>query len=608
MQDSAEKSYPRVELDPTISDLNSEMSSMDRMTAFSRENIRTLIRGIGQRQVRLVSGLVLFTYLISHFLNHALGNISMDALADGVYYHSLFWQFLPIAIVLYTAMLLHGGLGIWALYQRRQFSWKAAEPLQLALGLSIPVLVVMHVVGARLGQTLFGLEKLYPQELYAFYIGRPYLIWQMFAVMIIAWVHGCIGLHFWLRMKAFYARAAPYLLAAAVLIPALGILGLYQAGRSIIADSKDPQWRAENLSLRHVGTTAEQTTLENIVDDFLIGYFALIGITLLARGARVLLERRGGMIALSYGNGRTLRVPKGLSVLEASLRYNVPHASVCGGRARCSTCRIRVIGDCSELPEPSPREAFVLARVGTTDPSIRLACQLRPTADVSFFQLFLPSAVSANAHATNPARIGEERHLVSLFVDMRGSTRLAEKLLPFDTVFVVNRFLAAVSQAVIECGGRPNQFVGDGVLALFGLATDDRIASRQALKAAARIAINVDELNQFLSHDLREPIRFGIGIHGGEVIVGDIGYRDHMVFTALGDAVNVAARLQDMTKILACETIISEELRVAAGLAENDLPQQEVTIRGRAEPMIVRVVAETKTLSALVDGRDAVAA
>jgi adenylate cyclase len=581
---------------------------MDRMTVFSRDNIRTFIRGIGLRQVRLACGLVLFTYLISHFLNHALGNISIDALADGVYYHIKFWQFLPVAIALYAAMLLHGGLGLWALYQRRQFSWKAVEPLQLALGLSIPVLAVMHVVGARLGHSLFGQEKLYPQELYAFYVAHPHMIWQMFAVIIIAWVHGCIGLHFWLRMKAFYARTAPYLLAAAVLIPALAILGLYQAGRGVIGHGDDPQWRAENLSPRHVGTPAEQATLEKIVDDFLIGYFALIGIALLARGARVLHERRGGMIALSYGNGRTVRVPKGLSVLEASLRYNVPHASVCGGRARCSTCRIRVIGDCGGLPEPSPREAFVLARVGTTDPSVRLACQLRPTADMSFFQLFLPSAVSTNAHASSAARIGEERHLVSLFVDMRGSTRLAEKLLPFDTVFVVNRFLAAVSQAVVECGGRPNQFVGDGVLALFGLATDDQTASRQALKAAARIAVNVDELNEFLSHDLREPIRFGIGIHGGEVIVGDIGYRDHMVFTALGDAVNVAARLQDMTKALACETIISEELRLAAGLAESDLPQQEVTIRGRDEPMIVRVVAATKTLSALVEGLDVTAA
>ncbi len=178
---------------------------------------------------------------------------------------------------------------------------------------------------------------------------------------------------------------------------------------------------------------------------------------------------------------------------------------------------------------------------------------MRPTTDLSFFQLFLPHATSAGSHATT--RIGQERYLVSMFVDMRGSTKLAEKRLPFDTVFIVNRFLGAVSQAVIESGGRPNQFVGDGMLALFGLTASRQEACRQALRAAAMIAVNVDELNQFLEHDLREPIRFGIGIHGGEVIVGDIGYRDHMVFTALGDAVNVAARLQDMTKSLACEAV-----------------------------------------------------
>jgi adenylate cyclase len=122
------------------------------------------------------------------------------------------------------------------------------------------------------------------------------------------------------------------------------------------------------------------------------------------------------------------------------------------------------------------------------------------------------------------------------------------------------------------------------------------------------ISANIDELNQFLSHDLREPIRFGIGIHGGEVIVGDIGYRDHMVFTALGDAVNVAARLQDMTKALACEAVISEEVRVTAGLAEDDLPERKVEIRGRDEPMTVRVVTDAKALSALSDRLGAVAA
>jgi adenylate cyclase len=564
--------------------------------------LEKFIRGISVRQIRLACGLVLFAYLVSHLVNHALGNVSMDALAAGVYVHMLFWQFLPVAFLFYAAALIHTGLGIWALYERRQFRWKAIEPLQLVLGLSIPALIITHLAGVRLGQTLFGHEKLYPQVFYAYWVVWPYKMWLMFIVLIVAWVHGCIGLYFWLRMKAFFKDAAPYLLAAAVLIPTLAMLGLYQGGRTVAAESGNAQWKAENLSRQNVGTAAEQGVLDQITDYFLIGYLGLIGLALIGRAVRALNERRHGMITLSYGNGRTVRVPKGLSVLEASLRNNVPHASVCGGRARCSTCRIRVIGDCDTLPEPSKREAFVLNRVGAgADPAIRLACQLRPETDLSFFQIFLPQITAATLRTSSPARIGEERYLVSMFVDMRGSTKLAEKRLPFDTVFIVNRFLGAVSQAVIECGGQPNQFVGDGQLALFGLATTPQTACRQALKAAAQIAVHVDELNQFLSHDLREPLRFGVGIHGGEVIIGDIGYRDHMVFTALGDAVNVAARLQDMTKSLACEVIFSEEVRKTAGLAADALPHHDVDIRGRAEPMVVRAAVSARSLSALVE-------
>jgi adenylate cyclase len=574
-------------------------------TAFSR--FSELSRATSVRQVRLVCGIILFAYVVSHFLNHALGNISVDAMEIGVYYHTLFWQFLPVAIVFYAAALTHMGLGVYALYQRRQFRWRTVEPLQLVLGLSIPALVMAHVIGVRLGQTLYGHQKLYPQELYLFFVASN-RIWTMTILLIIAWIHGCIGIYFWLRLKPFFKRAAPYLLAAAVLTPTLALLGVYQGGRSVQIEADDGEWRTHNLTRRQLGTTAEAETLDRITGGLTIGYVGLLALVLAARGVRAWRERRGGMIALSYGNGKTLRVPKGLSVLEASLRHNVPHASVCGGRARCSTCRIRIIGDHGALPEPSQREAFVLTRVGTTDPSIRLACQLRPDSDLSFFQLFTPQTLSAGGQASTSARIGQERYLVSLFVDMRGSTQLAEKRLPFDTVFIVNRFLGAVSQAVIENGGQPNQFVGDGMLALFGLTADPQEACRQALKAAGSIATHIDELNELLSHDLRQPIRFGIGIHGGEVIIGDIGYRDHIVFTALGDAVNVAARLQDMTKTLACEAIVSEEVRRTAGLADDSLPQQEVAIRGRDEPMAVRVVADARGLSALVDHGDRVAA
>ena len=576
------------------------------MSETTQAQIEKFMRGVSVRQIRMVCGLILLAYLISHFLNHALGNISLEALAWGLHYHLLFWQFLPVAIVFYGAVLIHGGLGIWALYERRQFRWKAIEPLQLVLGLSIPALIAAHIIGTRLGHTLFGFERYYPQVLHGYFATvSPRLALTTFA-LVISWIHGCIGLYFWLRLKAFFQRVAPFLLAAAVLVPTLALLGIYQGGRTVMKDSDDAGWRAVNLPPDKVGTPTQSDTLETITTDFLIGYLGLLGLVLVARGFRTLHERRAGMINLSYGNGRTIRVPKGLSVLEASLRYQVPHASVCGGRARCSTCRIRVIGDCASLPRPSNREAFVLNRVGSdADPAIRLACQLRPDADLSFFQIFTPQAAPTRH---GPSHIGEERYLVSMFVDMRGSTRLAENRLPFDTVFVVNRFLGAVSKAVIECGGQPNQFLGDGQLALFGLATTKQIACRQALAAAGRISVHVEELNQFLKNDLREPIRFGIGIHGGEVIVGDIGYRDHMVFTALGDAVNVAARLQDMTKSLGCEVIFSDDVRATAGLADDALSRQDVEIRGRAGPMSVCVVAKADALSALVDDEKPVAA
>lgn len=572
------------------------------MTDLSAPQPVSLLRSISLRQVRLACGLVLFTYLLSHFLNHALGNISLEAMGAGLDWHIAFWQFRPVAYIFYSAALIHAGLGIWALYDRRQFHRRAIEPLQLLLGLSIPALIIAHVVGMRLSHVLFGQERGYEQVFYGYWVLLPYKMWLMYATILIAWVHGCIGLYFWLRIKPFFPRAAPWLLAIAVLLPTLAMLGLYQGGRAIEQQSASPEWKQANLSARQAGTAAENAVLSDINDAALTIYIGLLGLALAARAIRVIAERRAGLIRLSYGDGRVVRMPRGLSVLEASLRYRVPHTSICGGRARCSTCRIRVIGDTSALPAPSPREAFILGRIGAAaDPAIRLACQLRPNADLDFLQLLAPHAMSSHANAARPQRVGQERYLVSMFVDMRGSTKMAEHRLPFDTVFIVNRFLAAVSQAVSDCGGQPNQFVGDGELALFGLACDPATASRQALRAAAMIAANIEELNEAMKHDLPDPIRFGIGVHGGEVIIGDIGYRDHMVFTALGDSVNVAARLQDLTKSLGCELIVSQDVCTMAGLEACDLPApQQVAIRGRGEPMLVQAMADARRLRVMV--------
>jgi adenylate cyclase len=254
------------------------------------------------------------------------------------------------------------------------------------------------------------------------------------------------------------------------------------------------------------------------------------------------------------------------------------------------------------LPQPSGREAYVLARVGAAgNPAIRLACQLRPQTDIAVIPV-LPANVGADfVRNRNRVNIGEERYIVSMFVDMRGSTRMAETRLPFDIVFLINRFLEAASQAVIDAGGQPNQFVGDGLLALFGLDTDPATACRQAMRAASMVAANVEYMNHEFASELQHPIQFGIGIHGGEVIIGDIGFRDHTVFTALGDPVNVAARLQDMTKTLNCTVVVSEEVCSKAGAATERLARSDVSIRGRDQAMIVYTAADPTLLASLLD-------
>jgi adenylate cyclase len=558
------------------------------------------VRGIGVRQVRLACGLVMFAYVFSHFFNHALGNISYATMETWLGFHVWFWRIRIVNYTLYAAAFTHFMLGLWALYQRRAFRYTAIEITQLVFGLSIPLLLASHLGIARLGGAMFDrFPPTYAAVLVAYWSLRPYMIAVQFVLLTVAWTHACIGLYFWLRLKPFFRWARPFLLAIAVLLPPLAMTGTHRGAHEAVEQAAQPKWRAD-----HIKPTppAQRAAIEEIsLYYFPIFYGVAILLVFAARGVRAALEHQRGSITVSYPN-RKVRVPKGLSILETSLRFKLPHASVCGGRARCSTCRVRIVSDRTALPRPSGREAFVLARVGAgANPAIRLACQLRPQTDVAVIPV-LPANVGADfVRNRSRVHIGEERYIVSMFVDMRGSTKLAETRLPFDTVFLVNRFLEAASQAVIDAGGQPNQFVGDGLLALFGLDADPTTASRQALRAAALVASNVEYMNHEFATELEHPVQFGIGIHGGEVIIGDIGFRDHTVFTALGDAVNVAARLQDLTKTLNCTVVISEEICKNAGVDYQKLDRADVPIRGRDQPMTVLTAVDATTLGSLLD-------
>jgi len=550
------------------------------------------------RQIRLATGLVLFTYVTLHFANHALGNISVDAMDRGLTIQKLIWQSFPGAMILYLSLFTHMSLGFWALYARRHFRWTRLEATQLVLGLSIPFLLADHFVGTRVALSQFGLEKGYPQELLKFWVNSPISGALQAILLLIVWIHGSIGLHFWLRLKPFYPRARDWLLAFAVLLPALALLGYYQGGERTLQSAQDPGWRAQNMSPDHVGTPAENAVLLDERARILVFLGAALAMTFLARGVRRWRERRVGTIRLTYPD-RTIRAARGFSVLEASLLNNVPHAHVCGGRGRCSTCRIRVLSDLGALPAPSATEQAVLERVGAAR-GVRLACQLRPTSDIAFVPMLSAHATAVDAYRTGSAYSGVERYVVIMFVDMRGSSRLAEGRLPFDTVFVINQFLNAVSSAVLSSGGEPNQILGDGLLALFGMGGEPEAACRQAIAACAAIAARVETLNSALAYALLEPIRFGIGVHAGVTIAGNIGYERHAQFTVIGDPVNVASRLEEMTKTFGCEVMMSEEVYERAGFGPDDLPAHEVAPRGREAGMTARSAARAADLAGLI--------
>ncbi|MEH3116749.1 MAG: adenylate/guanylate cyclase domain-containing protein [Methylorubrum populi] len=547
------------------------------------------LAGLRIRQLRLGSGLVLFAYVLTHLLCHALGNVSLDAMEAGLAVKAALWRTPSALVLLYGALILHLALGLHAFYERRFFRLRPAEAAQFLLGLAVPALLLNHVVGTRLAWSLEGLDRGYPQVLYATWVAAPGHGGMQAAGLVAAWLHGCLGLYFWLRLKRGFRRSAPWLLVGAVLVPVLALLGIVQGGRSVARLAADPAWHAAELGAGHLGLPAQNERLTGLRRDLMAAYAAALGLVVLARGLRTFAETRGGFVRITYPDGRIVRVPRGASVLEASRRGRIPHASVCGGRGRCSTCRIRVVDieRGRHLPEPERAERLVLDRIGAS-PGIRLACQLRPDRDLTVAPLFTPQARAASVRDGERAATGEERFVVVLFADLRGSTRLAEERLPYDTVFVIGRFLGAVGRAVREAGGSVNQHLGDGLMAIFGLDSDPKHAARAALAAVDRIAGEVDQLNRMLAADLGERLRYGIGLHAGTAIVGEMGDEAEARFTVLGDTVNVAARLESLTGPMRQVAIVSEAVYEAAGFPAGDL--QELTLTGRAQPLRARLI------------------
>src|SRR5262249_44488912 len=213
-------------------------------------------------------------------------------------------------------------------------------------------------------------------------------------------------------------------------------------------------------------------------------------------------------VRITYPGGRTVAVPSGFSVLEASRWAGIPHASVCGGRGRCSTCRVRVIEGGDALAAPNAVERATLARIDAAS-DVRLACQIRPETDLTVEPL-VAAALPADRVAdrfTAAAEGGAEIPIAAMFVDLRQSTRLASGRLPYDALFLFDRYIQAVTGPIHDHGGNVTSIAGDGVMSMFGAEAGVSQAAAHALKAAAAIWDRVEALNRDLAPELDAPLR-----------------------------------------------------------------------------------------------------
>ena len=536
-----------------------------------------------RRNLRLASALVMLAFLICHLSAHGVLLVSFERAETALTILMYPWQTVIGTGLLLSALLVHYANALWSIYLRRTLRLSGWEWAQLSLGICIPLLLMAHVIGTRVAYSLLDVNGTYKILLIAQWLKFPWLGIVQAVAVLTAWTHACIGIHFWLRTKSWYPDWQPLLFALALLLPTLALAGFVTAGNEVLRGAQNPDYVRLALAGSNL-TEAKRSTIIDIVYVGLGVHVALVTLPFAARGVRRQLRRRERPAMLTHAAGRSVPIASGATVLETLREHGIPHASVCGGRARCTTCRILVTKGLDQLAAASGLEAKALARIGATA-GMRLACQIHPIADTSMVPLLTADASAADG-AVRGGLEGSERAVTVVFVDMRGSTRLGEAKMPYDVLYVLNQFFHEMTKALAATNGHYSQFTGDGLMALYGLHAGAPAAGPlDAIRGAREMLNRLDQLNRRLGADLSEPMRIGIGIHHDEAIVGAMGPPRSQIVTAIGDTVNTCARLESLTKDYDCVAIVSRRAAEAASLDLSDRELQHAAVKGRAEPV-----------------------
>jgi adenylate cyclase len=534
-----------------------------------------------RNQLRLGSGLILLAFVLCHLTAHSLLLVSLDRAEAALHILMYPWRTAIGTAIFVSALLAHFLNALWSIYVRHYLRLSRWEWWQLGLGLCIPLLLMLHVTSTRIAESLLGVTGHYSSVLVVQWVLSPWLgVLQATAVLTV-WIHVCIGVHFWLRTNAWYIRWRALFVVLGLLLPTLALSGYVTAGNQVLRAAANPDYA--KLSLENSNLTAQKRAeILQIARTGSATYLGLVLLPFVGRVVRGWRYRRRRPPLLSHSNGRTVPMLPGATVLETLRGNNIPHASVCGGRARCTTCRILVTKGLDRLPKPSGPEARALARIGAT-PGMRLACQICPTADITVMPLLADDAGASEGTVSGGIE-GREQPITVLFVDLRSSTTLGEAKMPYDLFYILNQFAHEMTKALDATNGHCAHFAGDGLMALYGLnAKDPATGAADALRGAREMLARVAQLNSRLRGDLSQPLRIGIGIHFGDAIVGAMGPPGSQIITAIGDTVNTCSRLERLSKEYDCGVIMSRRAAQLAGVNVKGCELHQAPVNGRAQ-------------------------
>jgi adenylate cyclase len=560
-----------------------------------------------ERRLRITTGLVLASYIIIHLSNHTLGLISLEAMETMRRIVTPFWRSWIGGLLIYGSLLTHFGLALLSLYRRTTLRIPTWELAQLVLGLSIVPLLAGHIAATWGARVLMGYDINYEYSLSGI-LSNDWVLARQGLLLLVAWSHVVIGLHFFLRLFRWYRSWKLHLYPLVILIPLLVVLSMVRIGTELgvwQADADIPlfldHYRKDFVLPEDNDETAEVFTREKpaneiLHDGILITFYGLLLLTLAARTFRERTKKRKSGIIIKHINGQILKGIPGQTILEVIRSHSIPHASLCGGRGRCATCRVRVGQGCLDLEKPSPLEKFALQRIGAA-PNVRLACQTRPSVPIEITPL-MPADLNVDSEWREGGVSGEEREVVALFVDLRGSSKFSERHLPYDVLFILNRFFLEMSDALTNSHGHYAQFEGDGLLALYGLDRGLKQGCQDVLIGAIEMQEKINQLNQKLKNELKEPLKIGIGVHCGQAIVGTMGPPTAPNYSAIGDCVNAAARLQTKTKELECILMVTDKVVQNAGSNFSQFPSQQISLDGKQHSVLAYVVNNPLEISA----------